>query len=226
MVLELYNWEEIKEVLIKELAKTKHIMTFGTIGSLNVEHDIDTIITKKTGSKSSAFYKEVHNLFDNLNNYLMEKYNAKAICFSFNETESLKLSNYEDSKDLAIHLMVYTSYPQIEKDWGWALFKDEDIKETLKDYDCLIGSVDDLFSKDFMNANYYDSVFIYLSYYNRINANYSEEFLLEVMNANCDFLFRKRLGVKALVAKNKKEVRKYFYKLCDLVDRLEKEKEC
>ena len=61
-----YNWQEIKNFLDKELRKTKHILTFGTIGSCNIEHDIDLIITKKSSSKTSDFYKEIHILFDSL----------------------------------------------------------------------------------------------------------------------------------------------------------------
>lgn len=53
-----YTWEEIESVLTKELKKTKHIMTFGTMGSCNIKHDIDTIITKKPRSKTSDFLKK------------------------------------------------------------------------------------------------------------------------------------------------------------------------
>lgn len=53
-----YTWEEIRAVLEKELNKTKHILTYGTIGSCNIEHDIDTIVTKKPDSKSSDFLKK------------------------------------------------------------------------------------------------------------------------------------------------------------------------
>ena len=41
-----YTWDEIEYFLRKELSKTKHVMTFGTIGSRNIDHDIDLIITK------------------------------------------------------------------------------------------------------------------------------------------------------------------------------------
>jgi len=49
-----YTWDEIKKLLSKELEKTKHMLTFGTIGSCDVENDVDIIITKKPKSKSSA----------------------------------------------------------------------------------------------------------------------------------------------------------------------------
>ena len=50
-----YAWEDIKDFLVKELRKTKHIMTYGTIGSCDINHDIDTIITKKPASPSAEF---------------------------------------------------------------------------------------------------------------------------------------------------------------------------
>ena len=220
-----YAWEEIEEFLVKELKKTKHIMTFGTLGSRKVEHEIDTIITKKPKSKSSDFYKEVHSLFDNLSNYLMKKYGAKAIRFSFNEKEALKLSDY-NKNDLAFHTMIYTSYPQIERDWNWALLRDDiGIKKTLiKHYNCLRGDVKDLFSKEFMKEKYPDPIFIFVSLFDKMNSNYSKNFFLEVMNDHFEFLFRKKLGLKTPVAKNKKEVKEVFYKLCDKLDELDREK--
>ncbi len=218
-----YTWEEIKELLIKELKKTKHILTFGTIGSCNVEHDVDLIITKKPKSKSSDFYKEIHNLFDLLNKYLNNKYGAKVIRFSQYEEEAKILSDYKE-KDLAFHTMVYTSYPQIEKDWGWFLLENESIKEILLSCNCLLGSTEDLFSKEFKKESYYDSIFIILYLYDRVNSNYPEKRLVEVMNACFDLIFRKKLGRKTPIAKNKKEVREIFYKLCDIIDKLNKKK--
>ncbi len=63
-----YTWKEIRRVLEKELKKTRHIMTYGTIGSCNIEKDIDTIVTKKPGSKSEDFkqYKR-EDIFITLN---------------------------------------------------------------------------------------------------------------------------------------------------------------
>ncbi len=46
--LKPYTWVEIEKVIREELRKTKHIMTVGTIGSCNINHDVDLIITKKT----------------------------------------------------------------------------------------------------------------------------------------------------------------------------------
>lgn len=219
-----YTWEEIKEILVKELKKTKHIMTSGTLGSCNVERDIDLIIAKKPKSSSSNFYKEVHGLLDNLNNYVSKKYNSHAIRFSGYEPEFLTLSNYNE-KDLAIQTFIYVSYTQIKKDWKRSLFPDEDIKKILaKNYNCLMGSVNDLFSKGFQKEHYCDSIFVYLMMYDRINANYSEKFLVKVMNFYFEYLFKKRLGLKVPVAKNKKDVRRIFYELCDILDELNSKK--
>ena len=218
-----YEWGEIKSFLIKELKKTRHIMTFGTIGSCNVNHDIDIIITKKSNSPTSEFYKEVHILFDSLNNYLLGKYNAKAIRFSQYKADFETLLK-SGSKDLLLHVMIYTNYPQIEKDWGWFLLKDESLKVILSKYNCLIGSLDDLNSKEFLKESYYDPVFLLLYLYDRINSGYSESNLVNVMNSYYDQIYRKKLNIKPPVAKNEKEVRKYFYKLCDILDNLEKKK--
>ena len=104
-----YTWGEIDGVLSKELKKTKHIMTYGTIGSLNVEHDIDTIITKKPRSKSADFYKEIHTLFDNVDKYLNKKYGVRAIRFSGYQPEFLKLSEYRKD-DIAFQTLIYAEF--------------------------------------------------------------------------------------------------------------------
>jgi len=219
-----YTWEEIKDFLIKELKKTKHIMTFGTIGSCNVEHDIDLIITKKPSSSSSGFYKEIHEVFDKINDYLKKKYNANLIRFSKMEEEIINeyIGNAKKD-DLLVHTMIYTSYPQMQKDWDWALFKDENIEEILKkNYVYLIGSLNDLFSREFMKENYYDPIFIYLYLGDKINSNYPEDLLVRTMNHSLDYLYRKRLKLKSPIAKNKEDIKKYFYELCDKLDELEK----
>jgi hypothetical protein len=221
-----YTWNEIKDFLIKELGKTKHIMTFGTIGSCNVENDIDTIITKKPKSKSSEFYKEIHNLFDNLNDYLNKKYNAKAIRFSKMEEEYLIQYLGRSSKnDLLLHTMIYTSYNQIEKDWGWALFEGENIKKILlQHYKTLFGKTKNIFTRAFSKKNYCDPIFIFLYLGDKINSNFPDDLLLKVMNHSYDYFFRKRLGIKTPVAKNKKQVKEIFYKLCDKLDELNSKK--
>jgi len=87
------SWKEIKEFLIGEMKKTKHIMTFGTIGSCDIERDIDLIITKKPGSGTADFYKEIHSFFDSMDNFVKKRYGSRAIRFSFFEPELLSLSN-------------------------------------------------------------------------------------------------------------------------------------
>ena len=214
-----YDWEEIKQVLLKELKDTKHILTFGTIGSLNVEHDIDIIITKKPKSKTSDFYREVHNLFDNLDKSFKKKYGARVIRFAQHEPESLKLANYKEN-DLAIQTLIYTNYSQIEDDWNWFIFKDENVKDILNNTNYLIGSNRDIFSKNFHKGNYYDSVFLSIYLFDRVNSHYPEKFLVKVMNKYYCHLFGKKLKLKTPVARNEKQVREIFYKLCDILDDL------
>ncbi|MCK5321153.1 hypothetical protein KAJ38_01115 [Candidatus Pacearchaeota archaeon] len=221
-----YTWQEIKEFLVKELEKTKHIMTFGTIGSCDVEKDVDLIITKKVKSKTSSFYKEIHELFEKVNKYLNRRYSSKLVRFpgvSFiPEFESL--FNYTKN-DLAFHTMIYCSYPQIEKDWQWALFEDEILKDMfVNHYDCFFEDKNKLFLNEFGNSNYADNISLYLAFYDRINTIYDEKFLTEVMNYYFDYLFRKRLGLKSPIAKNKKDVKRIFYVLCDILDELNSKK--
>lgn len=215
-----YTWGEVKKLLSKDLAKTKHILTFGTIGSCDVEHDIEVIITKKPNSRSSDFYKEVHSLFDNVDKYLYGKYNSRAICISADE-KSLKHIFDFGKNDLFFDLMVYMSYPQIENDWKWAMFPDENMDDLLfNKYDLLIGENKSLKSEEFNKKNYGDSIFLYLYHGDIINSHLPNKLFLKLMNSLFDYLMRKRLKVKPLKAKTEKEVREIFYKICDLVDNL------
>lgn len=217
-----YNWEEIRNFLVKELNKSQHILTFGTIGSLNVEHDIDVIITKKTSSKTSDFYREIHSLFNHLDKYLKKRHRVKVIrlpSISYKE-ELLKLSNYKKG-DLVFHSMIYTSYPQIERDWNWALFEGEKVREILiNNYKCLTGNVKDISSKEFQNSLYADPIFIFLNLYDRINSNYSEKMLVKVMSSYYDFLYRKKLKLPTPIIKDRRDVERIFYLLCDKADSL------
>lgn len=120
-----YNWKEIKNLLEAELKKTKNIMTFGTIGSCNVEHDIDIIITKTPGSSLKEFFMEIHYLFDNLDEHLVKKYDAHAIRFSTSEEQFSILELMKNNENnLAFHTMVYINYPEMKRDWDWSLFED------------------------------------------------------------------------------------------------------
>lgn len=218
-----YTWEEIKEFLVKELKKTSHIMTFGTIGSCNVEHDVDIIITKKPLSSSVNFFKEVHSIFDKVGEYLNLRYGSKLIRLPGLSSQGELLNFVKVNKnDLIFHSMVYVSLPQIINEWLPWTEKGDDISRILKNnYSCLIGDVESLFKKDFSHKNYYDFIFTYLAHYDRINFPYPEEKLIKIMNKFYFYLFKKRLNLKPPVARNMKEVRKYFYQLCSKIDELE-----
>jgi len=214
-----YTWEEIKSLINKELKKTKHILTYGTIGSCNIEHDIDTIITKKSTSSTADFYREVHLLFGELNNYLKKKHNAKLICFTSAEEEAIILADGKPN-DLLIQSMIYTSFNQIKGHWLPYMFENESLITLLKlEYKTLLGDSKNLFSKNFSQKLKMDPILLYLAEYcNKINSNYSEKNLLRIMNFEFEYILRKRLGLESMKARNEKEVREVFYRICDILD--------
>ena len=216
------TWEEIKSFLEKDLKKTKHILTFGTIGSLNLDRDIDIIITKKPSSKIIDFFKEVHELFFSLDKNL-KKYNAKAIRFWGLETELKELSQ-KNKNDIIFQVMMYSSYPQMKKDWDWVLEKDHSLKNILKDFKCLLGNKEQLLTREFSSENYSDPAFLFLVMYDRINSHYPDKLFLKVMNEYHDFLLRKKLGFKPKKANNKKEAIDIFYEICTRLDKLNTKK--
>jgi len=224
-MVKTYTWDEIKRILEKELEKTKHILTYGTIGSCKIERDIDTIITKKADSKTSDFYKEIHELFEKINSYLKKNHSSKLICFNMFEPEMLKLANKKEN-DLAFHVFPYVSFGQIKRDWEAYMFKDEEsVKKFLKEnYSLISGNKEDLFNSKFAKEYYHDPLYLRLEIYNRIYSNYNEKNLVEIMNHYLDFLFRKKLGINIEKASNKKEVEELFYKLCDKIDKKEEAK--
>jgi hypothetical protein len=226
MEKEKLTWEEIESFLKKELGRTKYILTFGTIGSHNIEHDIDTIITKKPSSKTSDFYKEVHYLLDSLNQWIKINYNKKLVRFSMfsHQEEVLKIGNYKKG-DLALHLMTYISLSQIEDHWKPDLERGESVKELLrKGYNLIFGSIDFLFEGEFSKPTNNNSKYIRMNDLDRIHSNYAESFLVKSMNHLFKYVLKNKAVDKNLIAKNKIEVRKYFYELCDILDKLNKEK--
>lgn len=193
-------------------------MNWVVLGSRNIDRDLDTLITKRPSSPTDKFYGEIHSVMDNLNNYLLKKYGARVIRFSTFEKEELKLAGFKKN-DLAIQTMVYCSNGQMKKDWGQALRKGDNIKKIVGSGDFLKGKLGDLFSWKFRRLKYIDSLYIYLTRYDRINSGYPSKFLIEVMNYYF-YYFEKRMGVKIGRAKSEKEVREIFYRLCRKLDGL------
>lgn len=220
-----YTFLEIENFLKKKLNGCNTILTFGFIGSCNTERDLDTIITKKKEAGLKKFYKEIHEIHDSLDKYLLKKYNARVVRFDAYEPEKLKLAKFKKN-DLAFHTLIYCSLNQIKKHWDFSLFKNEKVENILKDnYKCIYGKVGDIFSLKFLKKSYADNMFIYLQLYDRINSNYPEKFLVEVMNHYFDFMLRKRLKLKVRKAKNLKEVKEIFYYICDEIDKLNRRKD-
>ncbi len=213
-----YTWEDVRLFLEKKLRKTKSIQHFGTIGSYNLLNDIDTIVTKKPNAKPSEFYKEVHNIFDTLNNFMKKKYNRKLIKFSRrdHQDEILKLANYKTG-DLVLQVLIYFSWPQIEMHWHPNLIRDLSIKEIAKGYRFIIGNYEQLFSKEFSFSRKYDALFLYLNDLDRINSNFESKFLIKTMNHSFSYIIKlSKLNI-GLKAKTAKELRNNFYKLADLI---------
>ena len=98
------------------------------------------------------------------------------------------------------------------------------IKEFIsKEYVCLLGSPKDLFSKEFKKKMHYDPVYNFLYHVDKINSHYPEKLFIDYMNKMFDYVLRKRLDVEAVKAKDVKDIRKLFYRLCDELDRSEME---
>lgn len=180
---------------------------------------------KKPKSNSSDFFKEIHSLFEKINEYLLKKYSCKLIRTSrfSDEEETKKIGNFSKN-DLVFQVLTYVSFSQIEKHWYADLAPDESLGFILnKSYKLIIGDVSDLYRKDF-KSNSYDYLFIRLNDSDRINSNFEERFLISRMNILFDFIFRKRLDKKFTLAKTKEDVKKVFYDLCNQIDELEQEK--
>lgn len=215
-----YSWEDIRNFLSQRLLKTKHIMTFGTIGSCNIDHDIDIIVTKKPSSESAAFFLELHTLLDAVDIYLQKKHGSKLIRTSrFSDQEEIKYIAKYKEKDLVFQVLSYVSLEQIKMHWYPDLSPGEDSDEILKkNYTCIIGRPQDLFQPSFRKWNN-EQLFIRLNDSDRMNSHFPDGLLTRRMNILFDFILRKRLGQKPLHAKNKSEVRKNFYTVCKILDK-------
>ena len=213
-----YTWKEIRRVLEKELKKTRHIMTYGTIGSCNIEKDIDTIVTKKPGSKSEDFFKELHELFDKIDNYLQTNYDCKLVRTSrLNDQEEIKyLGNFEKN-DLDFQVMSYVSYRQIYMHWYNNLESMKELDDILKSYNCIHGNKQDVFREDFKQYKRED-IFITLNDADRINSHVPSELINKRMQQLIVFLVEKKLGKNTNKFKNVKNPREIFYLICKEID--------
>jgi hypothetical protein len=215
------NWEQVKFLISEELKKSKHILTFGTIGSCNLENDIDIIITKKSSSPSSEFYREIHNLYDFIDNSLKINYSKKLGVFSGGgiSPEQLKISTCKKG-DVIFDVMTYVSLKELENNWLPYMSKTSNIKEFLKkEYNCILGKIDFLFTEAFVKESRNDYLFLVLMKYDKINSKYPKSFLIDCMNYHFDYILRKRLGLESMKANSIKESRKIFYQICDILDK-------
>lgn len=215
-----YTWEEIKGILSTLLKSSKHVMTFGTIGSCNIEHDIDMIITKKPQSKTSDFYRELHSIFDYIDNYLLKRYNCSLQCISVFYQPFAKYSNSVNKNDLIFDVMSYISYPEIRKDWGWAISEDENVDEILDSQSFLKGKLDDLHSIQFGQGGKFDNLHIFLYSKDVSNSRLPDKYKIVILNEVLDYIINKRLGLKAFNIVYSKDFRRYYYKACDIIDKV------
>jgi hypothetical protein len=215
-----YTWAEVKNVLIAELEKTQHILTCSTIGSCNINHDIDTIITKKSSSSSKHFFQEVHQLLGAIDKYLTKKHSCRLIrACRFSDEEEIRHISRFSKGDLVFHVLTYVSFSQIEKHWHTDLGPGEDVETILNGSVFLLGEKTDLYKKSFKN-NKCDYLFIRLNDSDRINAHFPDKLLISRMNILFDFILRKRLGMEFVPGKTKSEIKERFYEVCEILDRV------
>ncbi|MEX0920435.1 MAG: hypothetical protein WDZ69_02530 [Candidatus Pacearchaeota archaeon] len=220
-----YTFKEIETLFKNELNKSEHIMTFGVFGSLSAENDLDTLITKKPKSKTSDFFKEVHDLFFNIDEKINKISGGKLIRVSRSghEEEVKYISNYDKRKDLVIQSTSYISLSQIIKAWTPDIGNSEDswnkLERIIKNQLFLKGSVKDIFSGEFSKERNNETTFIMLDIHDRINSSCPEKFIVNKMNVTFDYILRKVLNAEPKVAKNLSESRKIFYFICDLAEK-------
>ncbi|HEY9684384.1 MAG TPA: hypothetical protein V6C89_00425 [Drouetiella sp.] len=218
-----YTWGEIRDCLHAELKACRHILTYGTIGSCNIEHDIDTIVTKNPGSSSAEFYRELHRLFDQIDAHLETNNRARLIRTSrFSDEEESKYIAKCSKSDLVFQVMSYVSLRQINMHWFDSLNTENpvaDIEKFLKsNYDCIYGNPDTLFENSFAEYRN-EELFIRLNDSDRINSHFPGDFLVRRMNVLYDFIMRKRLKSSFVPALDELDCRRAFYDVCSFLDR-------
>ncbi|HIH31886.1 TPA: hypothetical protein HA235_04200 [Candidatus Woesearchaeota archaeon] len=214
-----YSWRDIDTILKEELQNKDSIAIFAVIGSKDINHDIDIIAIKNPEIKSSEYVSQIHELLDNTNNRLNDKYGKKLIRFSCfnNQEEALHLGKY-DNGDLALHLMTYPSYQQMILDWTPDINSNANMEEILKKSTILKG---DLNSIDYLktqergkHANIYQKI----NDCDITNSNYEDKLCLKKMNELFRYIGKNiRLG-KEYSAKTLLESRKILYEILDKMD--------
>ncbi len=221
------KWEDIELIIARLLSQSKTILTFGTIGSKNLNHDIDVIITKRKEAKSNDFYFEIHTLFDDLDKKLKKRYGVHAIRFTKSyEQEVIEFFNKREKGNVYLHTNIYCSYNQIKLDWSCVLSPDDRVKSLLiNNCKYISGKVDDLFSNNFNKKSYYDYLFNFISYYDKIQARYPNDLLIKSMQKSLSYLFRKRLNLVTPQVKNINDCKQAIYLLCSIIDKLNEQKD-
>ena len=212
-------WEDIRLILDPLLEQTSHIGTYIIIGSRDARHDIDTIITKKPISQSKDFFKEIHKLFDRVDEQLQKKHSGRLIRTArFSDEEEILYIAQKKPEDIVFQVLTYVSLRQIQMHWHADLAPEDDVMNTLKEGLFLKGTYDDLCSQDFAFWKN-EHLFIRLNDSDRINSHFPQELLLRRMNVLYDFIMRKQLGKKPSLAKTHEEIRSCFYEVTEQLDK-------
>ncbi len=213
-----YTWQDIEDLIRPELDHCGAIQTFGTIGSRNLEHDIDIIITKEPGAKSSDFYRQIHNVYDTIDTYVRQQ-GRKLIRFTCldHEMDVCHIGGWEPG-DLRLHTMTYVSLPQMRKDWAVPLGEELEVEDVLdKEYIPIKGSKEDIFSRGFSKGNRNDHRILKLSDGDRVHSNYPEKLMVDAMN----HIFRyvsKHAKIEEVLATSKEDVRECMYRIADALE--------
>lgn len=215
-----FTWEALKPFIFNELLKTNHIQTFGTIGSCNIEHDIDIMITKKPKSKPSDFLRETKKLISELNKYLNKKYNKKVVqFFEFNSQEEvLHIGKYKKG-DLAIHLMEYFSLNHIFSHW-FNIFKTRSELRNfiIKKYIPLFGDLKSILKKSFEKGIKNENLIWTLEKTTRFNSNYPKKLIINFIESSLYYVQKHSNNKMKFKINSIKDAENAFYKTIEILE--------
>lgn len=214
-----FQWGDIEPLVINQLSYKNSISFFATIGSRNIERDIDIISIKNPNAKNSQYLRDIHSLLDILNEWIHYSYDRKIVKFSrfINQEESLHLGDYKDG-DLALHLMSYPCYEQFKNIWLADVPSTVDVYNLLKNSKKMKGDIETIKYLMSQPKKEHDSLLYKLQECDKIHSNYDETLLLKCMNETYRYIQKHIKSDNYKYATNTQETREIMYEIADMLE--------
>lgn len=198
--MEFKNLEAKLQETIKGFKEINKIGFIGLIGSLNLEKDLDIIITPNKNIKKGEFLKTLCNFLESLKRNLKKRNSNLIILTHSTLQEEVEYISKRKKQDIFLHI---SSFPDFTKDLPILL------KPSNKIYH---GKKENLDQISITNIDFY---YNHLLYINCLYSNYPKELETKKIHERISYIFKHNNSKINIKDKTNKQI---YFECCDFLD--------